>query len=77
MRTSQVEKMNYLKKNQECEELKKEIKYSDQRANEMENKLDDKEKIISTLQSKIVKLEADMARMDYEYQKLRNKYGFE
>jgi chromosome segregation ATPase len=75
MRVSQIDKMNYLKKNQECEELKKEIKYSDQRANEFENKLEDKEQIISTLQSKIVKFESDMARMDYEYQKLRNKYG--
>ena len=68
--------MNFLKKNQECEELKKEIKYSEQRASEMEIKLDDKEKIISTLQTKLVKFESDMARMDYEYQKLRNKYGF-
>ena len=74
MRATQIEKINYLKKSQECEELKKELKYSENRMNELENKLEDKENIVATLQAKLGKFEADMARMDYEYQKLRNKY---
>jgi hypothetical protein len=75
MRATQMEKMNYLKKSQEHEELKKEFKYSDMKFNELENKLIEKESLVASLQTKLSKYEADMARMDYEYQKLRNKYG--
>lgn len=67
--------MNYIKKCHEIEEIKKEFKYNELKLNEMENKLSEKDSLNNALQTKLTKLEADLARMDYEYQKLRNKYG--
>lgn len=72
MREYHTEKRNFIKKSQECDELKKNIKYLQQQVESYELKLDDKDNTISRLKTKNVQLEADFQRVEIELKKLRN-----
>ena len=60
-----------MKKMQESEELRMNIKFYEQKCDNYELKLDERENAITRLKTKLMQRESDMARMEYEYQKLR------
>jgi chromosome segregation ATPase len=72
MRELHVEKRNLLKKSQEFEELKQSLKYYEQKCDSYEVKLDERESAVTLLKSKLVQTEADLNRLDFEYQRLKN-----
>jgi hypothetical protein len=69
-----MEKRNYLKKCQDTEDLFKALKFSEEKVNNCELKLSDKDEIIASYKAKLSKTESDLARTDYEYKRLRSKY---
>jgi chromosome segregation ATPase len=71
----QNEKRNLFKKNQEIEELRRNLRASDDRLIEIELKSSDKENDNNELRTRISKLEAELTRLDKEYNKLRYRYS--
>lgn len=71
-RELQLEKRNLLKRNQEYEELKQSVRQYEQKCDELEVKLDEKLSTVAVLKSQLVQKEADLNRIDYEYQKLKS-----
>ena len=72
MRELHVEKRNLMKKMQECEELKMNSKIYEQKCDNYELKLDERDNIITRLKTKLIQKETDITRLDYEYQKLKS-----
>jgi hypothetical protein len=70
----QMEKRNYLKKCQDNEDLFKALKFSEEKVNNYDLKLSDKDELIASYKAKLSKTESDLARTDYEYKRLRSKY---
>lgn len=75
MRELQLEKRTLLKKVQECDDLRLSMKFYEQKCDGYELKLDERDNIIARLKTKLVQMENDMTRLDYEYQKLRTSYN--
>ncbi len=72
VRELHAEKRNLMKQNQEFEEVKQNLKYYEQKCDNYEVKLDERESAVTMLKSKLVQTEADLTRIDYEHQKLKN-----
>lgn len=74
IRDLQNEKRIHAKKCQEYEELKRVLKATEDKIDDLELKLNEKETENCSLKTKITKLEADLSRIDHEYQKMRSKF---
>jgi chromosome segregation ATPase len=74
IRDLQNDKRIHAKKVQEFEELKRVLKATEDKIDDFELKLNEKETENCSLKTKITKLEADLSRIDHEYQKMRNKF---
>jgi chromosome segregation ATPase len=72
MRELHSEKRNLIKKLQECEELKMNIKFYERKCDTYEMKLDEKENTIARLKTKLIQLETEVSRLEYECQKLKS-----
>lgn len=75
MRELQNEKRNLAKKNQECHELNSAVKFFEQKCDNYELKVDERDNLIARLKTKNIQLENDMTRLDMEYHKLRKSNG--
>lgn len=73
MRELHDEKRNLMKKMQECEELKMNIKFYEQRSDSLQFKLDERDALISRLKSKQSQLESDKNRLECENIQLKNR----
>lgn len=65
------EKRALAKKIQECDELAKYIKNLEQKCDNYELKIDERDSLIGRLKTKNIQYENDLTRLNYEYQKLK------
>ena len=71
MRDLHMSQKNAMKKMQECEELKMNSKIYEQKCDNYELKLDERDNIITRLKTKLIQKDTDLTRLDYEYQKMK------
>jgi hypothetical protein len=72
IRELNTEKRNLTRKSEECEDLKDKLKFYEQKCDNLEVKIDERESTVALLRSKLVQTEADLNRIDYEFQKLKH-----
>ena len=68
----QIERRNMTKKTQECEELKDKIHIYQQKCENSDLSLDQRENTIKSLKTKLTQMEIEMMRLSNEFEKIRN-----
>ena len=71
MHDLQLERRNLIKKTQECDELKDKINIYQQKCENNDFKLEERDNIIQTLNTKLTQMEIEMMRLGNEFDKMR------